>query len=604
MEKMFTSGNDLQLFTQAICRTLFHSLWQGIILAMIVGTVMILFRRSASTTRYNALCGLLISFVITTIITFSFEFRVKDLHLQLNTSSIHKNVNSGSLNLFNIPGDVNFLQVIYQFLNKNAAQIVLLWLIVFLFKTIKMTTGLFYIRHLRKNYNSHIGGPWVQRLLNLSKKIGIEQAVLLVESQLVQVPLSEGILKPMILVPLGFLTSLPTNQVEAILLHELGHIKRKDSLVNLVQTAIECFLFFNPAVLWVSAMLRKERENCCDDLVLSVTNDRRDLVNALIAFQQNKLTFSKNIPALTGGENHMLARIKRIIFNYNKPLNRMEKFILTSSFVAFSLISASFFMPEPPSTKIAKPEIKHFVVTPEKSARIVEAPENINLTKPKKTISLKTAEETQDTLSQKSGKYLAEIEGAIDKNDLEKAFKLKYQLYLMLSNERGMVKRQKIKNELLEKSIQSQKEQMIQLVGTDSTGEKFANYRMKHSVLAIQKAVLTTNLQATESRDERLERLSGELQKESDVIWARRRDEIKSMQEQLINDFMAEGVIKSRENLSFRLHNMFLIINGVQQPEALHLKLKTKYLRETWMEWVYNWDGETGYRNTGIRYNG
>jgi bla regulator protein BlaR1 len=78
----------------------------------------------------------------------------------------------------------------------------------------------------------------------------------------------------------------------------------------------------------------------------------------------------------------------------------------------------------------------------------------------------------------------------------------------------------------------------------------------------------------------------------------------KEMQEELIQDLIRENVIKNRENLSFKLHNMFLIVNGVQQPEFLHQKLKAKYLKRTWTEWVYNWDGATGHRFTGVRYNG
>lgn len=78
----------------------------------------------------------------------------------------------------------------------------------------------------------------------------------------------------------------------------------------------------------------------------------------------------------------------------------------------------------------------------------------------------------------------------------------------------------------------------------------------------------------------------------------------KNTQDQIIHDLIAAGAASDKANLSYRLHNMFLIVNGVEQPEALHQKLKDKYLRYGWMEWVYNWEGSTGYRFTGVRFNG
>lgn len=78
----------------------------------------------------------------------------------------------------------------------------------------------------------------------------------------------------------------------------------------------------------------------------------------------------------------------------------------------------------------------------------------------------------------------------------------------------------------------------------------------------------------------------------------------KATQEQIIQELIAAGAAAGKENLSYRLHNMFLIVNGVEQPEALHQKLKSRYLKYGWMEWVYNWDGATGHRFTGVRFNG
>ena len=89
----------------------------------------------------------------------------------------------------------------------------------------------------------------------------------------VDVPTVIGWLKPVVLLPASALAGLSPNQVEAILAHELAHIRRHDYLVNLLQTLVETLLFYHPAVWWLSRRIRAERENCCDDLAVSLCGD-------------------------------------------------------------------------------------------------------------------------------------------------------------------------------------------------------------------------------------------------------------------------------------------------------------------------------------------
>ena len=108
----------------------------------------------------------------------------------------------------------------------------------------------------------------------------------LLESAIVKVPVVIGLLKPVILLPLGLLSNLPPDQVEAVLLHELAHIRRKDYLVNLLQSFAEVVFFFNPALLWISSLMREERENCCDDVAISHIKNKKQFIHALVAFQE------------------------------------------------------------------------------------------------------------------------------------------------------------------------------------------------------------------------------------------------------------------------------------------------------------------------------
>ena len=102
-------------------------------------------------------------------------------------------------------------------------------------------------------------------------------------------PVVIGYLRPVILVPVGMLAGMPAAQVEAILLHELAHVRRRDYLANLLQTVGEGFLFYHPAIWWISSVIRSERENCCDDLVVEASGDAREYAAALAALEHTRL---------------------------------------------------------------------------------------------------------------------------------------------------------------------------------------------------------------------------------------------------------------------------------------------------------------------------
>ena len=111
---------------------------------------------------------------------------------------------------------------------------------------------------------------WRQSLRRLCGQLRIRRPVRLLESALVDVPMVIGWLRPVILLPASALSGLTPQQLEAIIAHELAHIRRHDYLINLLQSLIETLLFYHPAVWWVSRQIRREREHCCDDLAVAV----------------------------------------------------------------------------------------------------------------------------------------------------------------------------------------------------------------------------------------------------------------------------------------------------------------------------------------------
>ncbi len=148
-----------------------------------------------------------------------------------------------------------------------------------------------------------------ERFERLMERMGVGVTVRLLESALVEVPTLIGWLRPTILVPASVLTGLSPEQLEAILAHELAHVRRYDYLANLFQTVIETILFYHPAVWWISRKLREERENCCDDIAVQVMADKLVYASALARLEERR-----GVPlALTASGGSLVQRIRRIV---------------------------------------------------------------------------------------------------------------------------------------------------------------------------------------------------------------------------------------------------------------------------------------------------
>lgn len=156
------------------------------------------------------------------------------------------------------------------------------------------------------------------RMQSLMRQMGITRTVHLLESSVVQAPMVIGFFKPVILLPTSVFTGLTPEQLEAILAHELAHVRRHDYLVNLLQTLIVTLLFYHPAVWWVSRMIRNERECCCDDIVVKLTpgKDRKlDYAKALtqVAMLRNQTNPVKPGLAVAADSGSLFERIKRMM---------------------------------------------------------------------------------------------------------------------------------------------------------------------------------------------------------------------------------------------------------------------------------------------------
>jgi beta-lactamase regulating signal transducer with metallopeptidase domain len=176
--------------------------------------------------------------------------------------------------------------------------------------TLRLVSGWLYVQRLKTRRAVPAGAEWMQMLARLSRRLHISRSIRLLESSIVEVPTVIGWMKPVILLPASALAGLSPEQLEAILAHELAHIRRHDYLVNLLQTLVETLLFYHPAVWWLSHRIRIERENCCDDLAVSLCGDPCTYASALADLEEMRGS-RQFVLAATGGS--LLHRVRRLL---------------------------------------------------------------------------------------------------------------------------------------------------------------------------------------------------------------------------------------------------------------------------------------------------
>ena len=185
------------------------------------------------------------------------------------------------------------------------------WLAGVTMLTLRLLSGWIWVQRM-KSHGAAPAGTAIDGLAQrLTRRLHITRTVRLLESALVDVPTVIGWLKPVVLLPTSALAGLTPQQLEAILAHELAHIRRHDYLVNLVQTLVETLLFYHPAVWWVSRRIRIERENCCDDLAISLCGDPVTYAAALAELEGLRSTGGRLALAASGGS--LVQRVRRVL---------------------------------------------------------------------------------------------------------------------------------------------------------------------------------------------------------------------------------------------------------------------------------------------------
>lgn len=351
---------------KAIGWSILHSLWQGAVIYALLFVVLLIWPKMSARLKHNLAFGAL--FLIFTAFCFTlakaFEWPISNAAavqtIEFNQIA-YQDLSSFS-NTFNLKTEAYFPIVVS------------IYSVGIAFQLIMLLSGYFKLKKLKQVSTLAVPEDWSRIFESTIAQLKLNKTVKFYLSPKVNVPLVVGFFKPVVLFPVALATQLDLKQVEAILIHELSHIRRNDYLINLVKTCIETLLFFNPFVWLTTKLIHIEREHACDDLVVNFTGTPLTYAHALLKLELLK---DKQAPALslavTGKNQHLYQRIKRITDMKTNYMSVKQQFFILTLAIA-TVVSLAWMNPS--KTAAAKPAKEKSTVkinfTPLEHAAIAE----------------------------------------------------------------------------------------------------------------------------------------------------------------------------------------------------------------------------------------
>lgn len=343
--------------------TLLHAIWQGFALVLPAAIVLHFLRNRSSAVRYRVGVIGLLAQVLVSVGTFGWLYKPA-VALSALTTAPGSAAPTLSVRWQMVTQALPWYVQLQQFLAAHLGEFVLIYLIGVAVFALRLAGGWLYLQRISQTATRPASERLVTLVTSLRELMQVRAVVRVRESARVAVPMVVGILTPILLLPVGLITNLSMAEVEAILAHELAHVKRHDYAVNLLQSVVEVLYFFHPALWWLSARVREEREHCCDDLaVQTIGGNGRVLAQALAHIEelrQTQLTTPVLAMALTSKRQQLLHRVRRMLGVPTRPfvsngslagLTLATLLLLSASVYAVQQKTAMPNQPKPKSTQ-------------------------------------------------------------------------------------------------------------------------------------------------------------------------------------------------------------------------------------------------------------
>ncbi len=361
------------IFLQALGGAILNSLWQGFIIWIVYETINASYKNASSAFK-NKLSTFLI------FISFGWFLSnfINGLYVDESLSSL---VSPGSIALEeSLKGSAFSIQSVISFAAGTLPYLSVSYIFLLVFLMFKLFSSYRYVYFIANKNLISPPSELQHFALKVATQLKITKKISVWISNHIDVPATVGFLKPVILIPVASLNNLSSLQLEAIILHELSHIKRNDYLINLFISVIETILFFNPFILLLSKTVKRERENCCDDFVIQYQYDRHSYASALLRLEQSRKSNLQLAIAAVSGKKQLLTRVKRITTGKtpSKQFNYGQK-LLALLLVTFIICSIAWLSPQDKKINLNKSPLKDLKTITKQAVTIGEKPgENIN----------------------------------------------------------------------------------------------------------------------------------------------------------------------------------------------------------------------------------
>src|SRR5579859_1743320 len=312
---------------QALGWTLLHFCWQGAAIALAYAVADRLTLRASSATRYAVALGALALMPLAVALTFASE--MQGVPREQASTAI---VANGATIQYGISQQIGRGQGIVAeargtWITSRAERLLpwvdAVWMLGVLLLATRAMGGWWQLQRMRRRARGLVPASLQSSFRRISELLHVGRRVALRVSDEVISPMAMGVWRATVILPVSALMQLSTEELEAVLAHELGHIRRWDYLCNLMQTAVESALFFHPAVWWVSRAVRDRREVCCDEIAVRNCTDAVVYARALLRLEEQKSARLQLAVALKGRPGTLLDRVNQILGEDGKMESKM-----------------------------------------------------------------------------------------------------------------------------------------------------------------------------------------------------------------------------------------------------------------------------------------
>jgi TonB family protein len=298
-------------FVTAVGYALVAFVWQGAAVGVVAAAALMMCRKHAASVRYAIGCAALILMAMAPVIT---VITIVRGHIVAASGSVTTGAaTSQTTEATVVPGTLATTPAgnTPNWIASSLPTITAIWAGGVLAGALHLFLGWCRLRRMLRAAIVVSPEGWSHSVRALAARLGVTSRLHILTSTLTEVPAVVGWLRPAIVVPASVLAGLPAAYLDAVLAHELAHLRRRDYLVNALQCAVEVLLFYHPAVWWVSQQVRREREHCCDDEAAAACGDAHVYIRALVSLEELRCERARLALGATGG--HLLHRVRRLM---------------------------------------------------------------------------------------------------------------------------------------------------------------------------------------------------------------------------------------------------------------------------------------------------